>query len=123
MHRPILRLRRIVWRLHYGNCDNSRGINGQRDRVSDPLILGGEPTIAGTRLPVRAVVLMDRMHGGDLSRVQRSLPTLTAKDIRLALDYYERHRREILDFMRKNGVDEDLLRREDASQTRSFAQD
>lgn len=80
--------------------------------VSDPSILGGEPTIAGTRVPVRAVVLMYRMHGDDLSRTQRSLPTLTEKDIHLALDYYERHRREILDYMRKNGVDEEFIRRE-----------
>ncbi len=80
--------------------------------ISDPSILGGEPTIAGTRVPVRAVVLMYRMHRGDLSRTQRSLPTLTEKDIHLALDYYERHRREILGYMRKNGVDEEFLRRE-----------
>jgi len=80
--------------------------------VSDPTILGGEPTIAGTRVPVRAVVLMYRMHGGDLVRTQRSLPTLTERDIHLALDYYQRHRREILNYMRKNGVDEDFLRRE-----------
>ncbi len=80
--------------------------------VSDPSILGGEPTIAGTRVSVRAVVLMYRMHGDDLSRTQRSLPTLTEKEIHLALGYYERHRREILGYMRKNGVDEDFLRRE-----------
>jgi uncharacterized protein (DUF433 family) len=80
--------------------------------VSDPAILGGEPVIAGTRVPVRAVVLMYRMHGGDLSLVQRSLPTLTVQGIRLALDYYEQHRREILNHMRKNGVDEEFLRQE-----------
>lgn len=80
--------------------------------VSDPSILGGEPTIAGTRVPVRAIVLMYRMHGGDLSRTQRSLPTLTVRDIHAALEYYERHRREILDYMRKNGVDEEFLRQE-----------
>ena len=83
-----------------------------REIVSDPSILGGEPVIAGTRVPVRAVVLIYRMHGDDLSRTQHSLPTLTAQDIRLALDYYERHRREILGYMRKNGVDEEFLRRE-----------
>jgi uncharacterized protein (DUF433 family) len=80
--------------------------------VSDPSILGGEPVIAGTRVPVRAVVLMYRMHGGDLSRTQQSLPTLTVQSIQLALDYYERHRREILNYMRKNGVDEEFIRRE-----------
>jgi uncharacterized protein (DUF433 family) len=80
--------------------------------VSDPSILGGEPVIAGTRVPVRAVVLLYRMHGGDLSRVQRSLPTLTVQGIQLALDYYEQHRREILGYMRKNGVDEEFLRQE-----------
>lgn len=83
-----------------------------REIVSDPAILGGEPTIAGTRVPVRAVVLIYRMHGGDLSRTQRSLPTLTEEEIHLALDYYERYRREILTYMRKNGVDEEFLRQE-----------
>ncbi|MCA1667297.1 MAG: DUF433 domain-containing protein [Thermomicrobia bacterium] len=83
-----------------------------REIVSDPSILGGEPTIAGTRVPVRAVVLIYRMHGDNLSRTRRSLPTLTEGEIYLALDYYERHRREIFTYMRKNGVDEEFLRRE-----------
>lgn len=77
--------------------------------VSDPSALSDEPTIAGIRVPVCAVVLMYRMHGDDLSCVRQSLSTLTEPDIYRALGHYERRRREILGYMRKNCVDENFI--------------
>lgn len=73
--------------------------------VRDPAILGGEPTIAGTRVPVWAVVVMSALHRGDHECVRRSLPTLTGEDIARALAYYATNRAEIDRYMKKNGVD------------------
>ncbi len=79
--------------------------------VHDPAVLGGEATIAGTRVPVQAIVLMHLLHGGDTARILRSLPTITAADIARALAYFASHRTEIIRAMRANGVDEEAIRR------------
>src|SRR5258707_15010038 len=82
-----------------------------REIVHDPRVLGGEAIIAGTRVPVQAVVLMHLLHGGDMARILRSLPTITAGDVDRALAYFAAHRTEIIRAMRANGVDEEAIRR------------
>lgn len=66
----------------------------------NPNVLGGEPIISGTRVPVRAVVGMERAYRGDLVAVQRALPTLSVEEITLALDYARAHPDEIARWMR-----------------------
>lgn len=77
--------------------------------VRDPNILDGEPTVAGTRVPVRSVVLMQRIYE-DNKRVQRALPSLTEADIMAALQYFRDHQAEIDGYIHANEVDEELLR-------------
>jgi uncharacterized protein (DUF433 family) len=67
--------------------------------VRDPRILGGAPTIRGTRVPVRAVAFLWRA-AGDRAQIQRDYPSLAITDIDEAIRYYEKHRTEI---------DQDLL--------------
>lgn len=62
--------------------------------VRDPLICGGEPTIEGTRVPVRSIVIQWQ-HGKDLERVRRAYPRLDVPTIRDALSFYEQNRAEI----------------------------
>lgn len=76
--------------------------------VRNPAILDGEPIVAGTRVAVRAVVLMHRLYK-DVPGVQQALPHLSRADIEEALDYYKSHRAEIDGYIAQNDVDEDLL--------------
>lgn len=73
--------------------------------VRDPRVLGGEPTIAGTRVPVRAVVVAFRLHG-DRARVGRAFPTASPEAIDEALAFYESHREEIDRFIAENEADD-----------------
>lgn len=65
-----------------------------RTIIKNPRVLHAEPTLDGTRIPVRTVVLLMRLHG-DVSAVQRELPILTVHDIESALHYYDMHHDEI----------------------------
>lgn len=62
--------------------------------VRDPLVCGGEPTIQGTRVPVRSIVIQWR-YRGDLEGVRRAYPRLDIPAIREALGFYEQNREEI----------------------------
>lgn len=62
--------------------------------VCDPRICGGEPTIAGTRIPVRAVVVSYQFYR-DIERVRRAYPTLDHAAIEAALAYYTTHQATI----------------------------
>lgn len=75
--------------------------------VSQPDVLSGEPTIAGTRVSVRTVVLMKYAYG-DVASVQRELPTLSVEDIESALRYYHEHRDEINAYIAANTEGEDI---------------
>jgi len=62
--------------------------------VRDPRICGGEPTVAGTRIPVRSVVIQwQRYH--DYAQVQCAFPRLDVPAIQVALAFYEANRQEI----------------------------
>src|SRR4051794_27133629 len=62
--------------------------------VRDPRVCGGEPTIKGTRIPVRSVII-EYQRDNDLDWVLQGYPRLDADLIREALAYYDVHRTEI----------------------------
>lgn len=62
--------------------------------IRDEKICGGEPIIAGTRIPVRSVVILWRRYD-DPERVRRAFPRLDPGAIQAALDYYGQHTAEI----------------------------
>ncbi len=78
-----------------------------RTIVRNPRILFGEPTVEGTRISVRTIVLARYMFGS-AERVQEQLPTLRIPDIEAALDYYQDHRDEINAYIAENNEDEDI---------------
>ncbi|MBI2322115.1 MAG: DUF433 domain-containing protein [Chloroflexi bacterium] len=68
-------------------------------------MLGGEPTIGGTRVPVRAVVVAFRLHE-DRARVARAFPMASPAAIDEALAFYESHREEIDRLIAENEADD-----------------
>jgi len=61
-----------------------------------PGVQGGEPVVAGTRTPVRAVVELFRdVYPGDWQELQRSLSHLSLTQLKAALAYYRDHPDEI----------------------------
>lgn len=77
-----------------------------RTVVKNPGVLDAEPTLDGTRIPVRTVVLLMRLHG-DAAAVQRELPTLTVSDVEVALRYYDAHGDEIEGWIAFDKADDD----------------
>ncbi|MDQ6603034.1 MAG: DUF433 domain-containing protein [Chloroflexota bacterium] len=75
--------------------------------VSRPNILFGEPTVAGTRISVRTIVIAHYAFGG-VKQVHEQLPILTVPDIEAALDYYRAHRDEINQHIAENNDGEDI---------------
>ncbi len=69
--------------------------------VYAPHILGGEPTVRGTRVPVRAVVLMHRL-SPEMARLRQAFPMLTGDDITAALCFYDAHQAEIERYIAEN---------------------
>lgn len=61
---------------------------------SNPEVLGGEPCIVRTRIPVW-VLVQGRKLGLSESDLLRSYPTLRAEDLTNAWAYYRLHREEI----------------------------
>ena len=76
--------------------------------VKDKLILNGEPIIAGTRTPVRAVVELWRL-GYAPEEIPRELPHLTPAAVFDALSYYSDHQDEINTYIERNRVPDDLM--------------
>ena len=74
--------------------------------VRNPEIQGGEPTIAGTRIPVRAIVVEWHFER-DVDRLCEAYPTLTPEAIRAALAFYEANRAEIDRYIAENDVEFD----------------
>ena len=54
--------------------------------VSDINICGGEPSVKGTRIPVR-VVLSHLAAGESLKELLRNFPKLTEQDVKACLEY------------------------------------
>jgi len=76
--------------------------------VKDTEILDGEPIIAGTRTPVRAIVEMWRM---DISPqdIPRRLPHLSLAQVFNALSYYSDHQTEINAHIERNLIPDELI--------------
>ncbi len=66
-------------------------------------ILSGEPVIAGTRTPVRAIVEHWRF-GDSPEEIVRRLPHLQLTQVLDALTYYDHHRDEIDHAIARNQV-------------------
>ena len=74
--------------------------------VRNPAILDGEPTVTGTRVPVRAIVLTSR-YAPDTQYLLEAYPMLTAETVQAALDYYDQHQAEIDQYIAENEADSD----------------
>jgi uncharacterized protein (DUF433 family) len=69
--------------------------------VRDPKVLGGEPIVRGTRIPVRSIVLAWR-EDEDAEGVLNAYPQLTPVDVQEALAFYDTHRVQIERYIRAN---------------------
>ena len=76
--------------------------------VKDSDILSGEPVIAGTRTPVRAIVELWRLDY-TTEEIQRELPHLSTAAIFDALSYYSDHQQSINAYIERNRVPDDLI--------------
>lgn len=68
-----------------------------------PSILHGEPIIAGTRTPVRAIVELWRL-GTQPEEITIYLPHLTLAQVFDALSFYSDNQTEINDYIERNRV-------------------
>jgi uncharacterized protein (DUF433 family) len=68
---------------------------------STPGVLGGEPCLVRTRIPVWLLV-QARQAGASEADILRSFPGLTAEDLTNAWAYYRTHRDDIEQQMREN---------------------
>jgi uncharacterized protein (DUF433 family) len=71
--------------------------------VTDADILGGEPILAGTRTPVRAVVELWRQ-GVSPEEIPNRLPHLSLAQVFDALSYYSDHQAAIHEYIEDNRV-------------------
>jgi len=69
--------------------------------VRNPRVLGGEPIIRGTRIPVRSVVLAAREYDG-VDGILAAYPQLTPDDVQDALTFYEAAKTEIDQYIQAN---------------------
>jgi uncharacterized protein (DUF433 family) len=76
---------------------------------SVPGILGGEPVIKGTRVPVRTIVLTWR-RGVPPEEIPEHYPQITVAQVFEALSYYSDHQDEVNDYIEKNHVPAELIR-------------
>ena len=63
--------------------------------TSNPQICGGSPVIAGTRFPVRSVVVYVLKHGLTPEELVEQFPLLTLAQIHDALAFYYDNREEV----------------------------
>jgi uncharacterized protein (DUF433 family) len=77
-----------------------------RQIVRNPQILHGEPTVAGTRVPVRSVVIAWQEYH-DIARLCRAYPMLSPADVEEALAFYDAHQDEIDRYIAENEDDPD----------------
>ena len=75
----------------------TRQVNRQeppRRVVRNPRILGGEPTLEGTRVSVRTIVEATR-YIGPVDEIVKGYPMLDRTSVEVALDFYRRNQEEI----------------------------
>ena len=76
--------------------------------VKDDQILSGEPTIKGTRTPVRAIIETWRL-GTTPEEIPKHLPHLTLAQVFDALSYYSDHQDEINSHIERNRIPDELI--------------
>ena len=76
--------------------------------VTDDQILHGEPIIAGTRTPVRAIVELYRQ-GIAAETIPNRLPHLTLSQVFDALTYYSDHQDAINMYIARNRIPDTLI--------------
>jgi len=81
---------------------------GHRYIVTNDEILGGEPIIAGTRTPVRAIVKTWRM-GVPPEAIPHHLSHLTVAQVFDALNYFSDHKEEIMHHIKRNRIPDELI--------------
>lgn len=74
--------------------------------VRNPSVLGGEPTVAGTRIAVRIIVVTLRQDM-DIALLLDAFPRLDRAAIEEALAFYEANRAEIDRYIQENEDDDD----------------
>ncbi len=70
-------------------------------------MLGGEPIVAGTRIPVRTIVQYARIYNFDLEEMEGVYPSIARADIEEVLAFYEANREEIDGYIAENEDDDD----------------
>jgi uncharacterized protein (DUF433 family) len=76
--------------------------------VTNDQILSGEPIIAGTRTPVRAIVELWRQ-GLAPETIPTRLPHLSLAQVFDALSYYSDHQEDIHRHIERNRIPDDLI--------------
>ncbi|MHB1037855.1 MAG: DUF433 domain-containing protein [Pirellulales bacterium] len=76
--------------------------------VTDEQILGGEPIIAGSRTPVRAIVELWRQ-GIAPETIPTHFPHLTLAQVFDALSYYSDHQAEVNAYIQRNRIPDELI--------------
>jgi uncharacterized protein (DUF433 family) len=76
--------------------------------ITDDQILSGEPIIQGTRTSVRAIVELWRL-GVAPEEIPHRLPHLTLAQVFDALSYYSDHPDEIVRYIERNRIPDDLM--------------
>ena len=76
--------------------------------AADEKILGGEPIIKNTRIPVRAIVELWRQ-GISAEEIPNHLPHLTLAQVFDALSYYSDHQEEINAYLEQNRIHDELI--------------
>jgi uncharacterized protein (DUF433 family) len=76
--------------------------------TKDENILNGEPVLANTRTPVRAIIEMRRLFYTPDEIVVR-LPYLNTEQVNTAIEYYGTHRAEIDAYIESNRVPHYLI--------------
>src|SRR3712207_6714375 len=73
--------------------------------VREPRILGGEPTVEGTCVPVRSIVLAHRYYR-DIGQVYQAYPMLGRGAVEQALAFYRANAEEIDRYIAENEAEE-----------------
>lgn len=70
-------------------------------------ICQNEPIIRGTRITVALIVELYHLLGWDLQKIRSEYPHLTSEQIFAALDYYDKHTKEIDTFLQQEKEEAD----------------
>lgn len=74
----------------------------------NPEILGGEPIIVSTRIPVRAIVGLWRL-GTSPEEIPTQFPQLTLAQVFDALSFYLDNQSEINEYIERNRIPDNLI--------------